>query len=154
MSHLTSSRCIVLNSMVTLCCFPLQEFLLCRDELGDPRRCLPEGRDVTACSFEFFRLIKKHCHQEFTQYANCLDKSSSDLHFRHCRNTQGVYDKCVLDNLKLERPGYGYFCRAQVHDSPRPKPQERQRPTYDDVPNFLPDDEPRTKAPYESRFFI
>lgn len=35
------------------------------------------------------------------------------FHFR-CRNTQGVYDKCVFDNLNIERPEYGYFCRAKV----------------------------------------
>lgn len=31
-----------------------------------------------------------------------------------CRNTQGVYDKCVFDNMGIERPEYGYFCRAKV----------------------------------------
>lgn len=34
--------------------------------------------------------------------------------FFRCRNTQGAYDKCVLDNLQIDRPEYGYFCRAKV----------------------------------------
>lgn len=125
--------------------------MLCRDELKDPRKCLKEGRDVTSCTFDFFRLIKKSCHAEFTQYANCLDKSSSDLHFKHCRNTQNVFDKCVLENLKIERPGYGYFTRAQVHATDRPKPPQREKPVYTDIPDSLPDDAPRPPAKYGSR---
>lgn len=128
--------------------------MLCREEECDPRKCLNEGKDVTACSLEFFRLVKKWCHAEFTQYANCLDKSSADLGYRHCRNTQGVYDKCVLDNLQIDRPGYGYFCRAQVHDTDRPKPPERPRPVFEDVPNKIPDDEPRVKSNYGTRTFV
>jgi len=56
--------------------------MLCRQELNDPRKCLAEGRAVTACALEFFRKVKKTCYAEFTQYANCLDKSSGDLHFK------------------------------------------------------------------------
>lgn len=59
-----------------------QEFMLCRKELNDPRQCLAEGRAVTACALEFFRKVKKTCYEEFSQYANCLDKSSGDLHFK------------------------------------------------------------------------
>lgn len=31
-----------------------------------------------------------------------------------CRKTQGVFDKCVSDNLGIDRPEYGYFTRAKV----------------------------------------
>lgn len=54
----------------------LQEFLLCRTEEKDPRKCLNEGKELTACAFEFFRKVKANCTEEFTQYANCIDKSS------------------------------------------------------------------------------
>lgn len=128
--------------------------MLCRQELEDPRKCLNEGKEVTACSLEFFRMIKKWCHAEFTQYANCLDKSSSDLGYKHCRNTQQVYDKCVLDNLKVERPGYGYFCRAQIHDTKRPKPPEPEKRVYYGTPADLPPDEPTPKANYGTRTFF
>lgn len=134
--------------------FLFQEFLLCRDELQDPRKCLKEGKDVTNCSFEFFRLIKKTCHAEFAQYAHCLDKSSADMNYKHCRNTQNVFDKCVLDNLNIERPGYGYFCRAQIVNTNRPKPPAPAKPHYDDVPPGLPDDAPRTPANYGGRTFV
>ncbi len=55
--------------------------MLCRQEYKDPRQCLNEGKAVTACSLDFFRKIKKACAQEFTQFANCLDKSSADFSF-------------------------------------------------------------------------
>lgn len=128
--------------------------MLCREELGDPRKCIKEGKEVTNCSLEFFRLIKKSCHAEFAQYANCLDQSSSDLQYKHCRNTQNVYDKCVLDNLKLERPGYGYFCRAQIVDTKRQKPTV-EKPHYEGVPHDLPgDDVQKPPANYGSRQWI
>lgn len=128
--------------------------MLCRTELGDPRKCLNEGKEVTNCSFEFFRLLKKSCHAEFAQYANCLDQSSADLQYKHCRNTQNVYDKCVLDNMNLERPGYGHFCRVQLVESNRPKPVA-EKPHYKGVPSEMPgDDIERTPANYGSRTFI
>lgn len=56
--------------------------MLCRKELDDPRKCIAEGKAVTACALEFFRQVKKTCHAEFTQYATCLDKSSGDLSYK------------------------------------------------------------------------
>lgn len=98
--------------------------------------------------------MKKSCRAEFSQYAHCLDKSSSDLGYKHCRNTQNVLDKCVLDNLGIERPGYGYYCRAKVHATDRPKPEPRPRKVYDDVPVGLPADAPKPKANYGDRWII
>lgn len=68
-------------STVNTVTFWLQEFSLCRQENNDPRKCLDEGKAVTACSLNFFRQVKKSCAQEFTQFANCLEKSSSDFSF-------------------------------------------------------------------------
>ncbi|CRK90926.1 CLUMA_CG004615, isoform A [Clunio marinus] len=128
------------------------EFMLCRDELDDPRKCIAEGRAVTACALEFFRKVKKSCYEEFTQYTTCLDKSSGDLAFKHCRLTQGVYDKCMLDNLNLERPPYGYFCRVRVHHTDRPEPEKPGKVVYADATPGLPDDYPRTPAKFGARF--
>lgn len=55
-----------------------QEFMLCRMEEKDPRKCLAEGKAVTACTMDFFRKVKGSCLNEFNQYANCIDKSSGD----------------------------------------------------------------------------
>ncbi|XP_012251742.2 NADH dehydrogenase [ubiquinone] 1 alpha subcomplex subunit 8 [Athalia rosae] len=120
------------------CEYQNNEFMLCRQELDDPRPCIQEGKLVTACTLEFFRKLKKTCYDEFTQYTRCLDKSSSRLEYDRCRMTQSIYDKCVLDNLNLERPQFGYFCEVKVHDSPRPKPQPQPKAVYPDIPDHLP----------------
>jgi len=43
------------------------------------RACLKEGKDVTRCTNNFFRMVKRSCAHEFTQYATCLDKSNNRL---------------------------------------------------------------------------
>ncbi|XP_063589238.1 NADH dehydrogenase [ubiquinone] 1 alpha subcomplex subunit 8-like [Penaeus indicus] len=128
------------------------EFMLCRAEEKDPRKCIAEGKAVTACSLDFFRKIKKSCLEEFTQYSNCLDKSSKDLGFRHCRNTQSIYDKCVLDNLEIERPEFGYFCRPKIVDSARPKPAVDAPLEFPDAPEPLPE-APARPSRYGTRFY-
>jgi NADH dehydrogenase (ubiquinone) 1 alpha subcomplex subunit 8 len=56
--------------------------MLCKTELSDPRKCVNEGKAVTGCTLEFFRKMKKFCHEEIEQYANCLDMSSTKLEFK------------------------------------------------------------------------
>ncbi|XP_067629701.1 NADH dehydrogenase [ubiquinone] 1 alpha subcomplex subunit 8 [Eurosta solidaginis] len=127
------------------------EFMLCRQELDDPRACINEGKAVTSCALDFFRKVKKTCHEEFVQYATCLDKSSGNMAFGHCRKTQGVFDKCVFDNLGIERPDYGYFTRAKIHSTERPAPPQPEKREYPDATPGLPADYPRPPAKYESR---
>ncbi|XP_026756005.1 NADH dehydrogenase [ubiquinone] 1 alpha subcomplex subunit 8 [Galleria mellonella] len=129
------------------------EFMLCRFEEKDPRKCINEGKAVTACTMEFFRKVKRSCLSEFNQYANCIDKSSGDFGLSHCRKTQSVFDKCVLDNLNLERPDFGYFCEARVHDTKRPKPLPEPKAEYPDATPALPDDAERKPARFGSRFY-
>lgn len=59
----------------------------------------------------------------------------------------------MLEKLNMERPEYGFYARAQIHDSPRPKPAPEPKPVYDDLPNKLPDDAEQPRAKYGSRFF-
>ena len=56
-----------------------------------------------------------------------------------CRNTQAAYDKCVLDKLNVERPGFGYFCEVKIHDSKRPKPEGEKAVDYPDATPGLPE---------------
>ncbi|KAF4521579.1 hypothetical protein B566_EDAN001299 [Ephemera danica] len=114
------------------------EFMLCRDELGDPRKCLNEGKAVTNCALNFFRKMKKSCNEEF----------------EHCRKTQTVFDKCALDTLGLERPDYGYFCRPHVHNTARPKPQLPEKDVYPDATPGLPQDYPKPPAKHGSRYIF
>lgn len=72
--------------------------------------------------------------------------------FFSCRNTQGVLDKCMLDNLNIERPAYGYYCRVKVHHTDRPEPPKKEKIVYPDAVPALPDDYPRPPAKYGSRF--
>jgi len=134
------------------CEYHNNEFVLCQDELRDPRKCLDEGKAVTACALDFFRKIKQTCYDEFTQYYNCIDKSSGAGKFEPCRKTQAVYDKCVLDKLNIERPAYGYFCEVKIHDSKRPKPEPEKSIEYPDATRGLDKDAPLPEARFGSRF--
>ncbi|CAG9794226.1 unnamed protein product [Diatraea saccharalis] len=129
------------------------EFMLCRMEEQDPRKCINEGKVVTACTMDFFRKVKKACLSEFNQYANCVDKSSGDFSLTQCRKTQGVYDKCMLEKLNIERPAFGYFCEARVHDTKRPKPPVEPKAVYPDATPALPEDREKVPARFGSRFY-
>ncbi|EPB68160.1 hypothetical protein ANCCEY_12751 [Ancylostoma ceylanicum] len=65
--------------------FFLQEFMLRRKELEDPRATLKEGTcsagaAVTACGIEFLQSLKKSCMQETEKLANCIDHGSAKLY--------------------------------------------------------------------------
>ncbi|XP_057322470.1 NADH dehydrogenase [ubiquinone] 1 alpha subcomplex subunit 8 [Microplitis mediator] len=127
------------------------EFMLCRKEL-DAVRCVNEGKAVTACALDFLRKLKKNCYQEFDQYYNCVYRSSSNVSFMPCRNTQEVLDKCVFEHMNIERPSYGYFCEVKVHDTKRPKPVE-DLPEYEPIAAKLPEDVPKPPARFGSRWW-
>ncbi|XP_063217840.1 NADH dehydrogenase [ubiquinone] 1 alpha subcomplex subunit 8 [Bacillus rossius redtenbacheri] len=134
------------------CEYQSNEFMLCRKELQDPRKCLNEGKAVTGCVLDFYQKVKSSCFDEFTQYANCLNKSSGNFALEKCRKTQAVYDKCVTDNLGIERPPVDYFSKVRVHNTSRPKPEPPRPDVYPDATPRLPDDYPREPAKYGSRF--
>jgi len=123
------------------------EFMLCRIETEDPRMCVKEGAAVTSCSLDFFKKLKTSCAPEFTSYAMCLERGSDSFLFAQCRKTQAVFDACVMENLKLERPHYGYHCLPKIHETDRPKPIEEKPAwmTSDKAVKLkeLPDDFPR-----------
>jgi len=98
-----------------------KEFMLCRAEDQDPRKCINEGKEVTRCGFEFLSKVKKTCLAEFNQYANCIDYADVNMNFRYCRKTQAVYDDCIKEHFGQDRPEMGYFTRARVHNAKRPK---------------------------------
>lgn len=130
------------------------EFMLCRQELKDPRACVAVGKQVTSCAMGVLRKIKKECLEEFKQYANCIDKSSSNMAFRHCRRTQNIFDTCMKDKLEIARPDFGYFCRGRVHKTLRPEPPKDPCPCEPVVPDStpsLPDDTPRCPPRFGSR---
>jgi NADH dehydrogenase (ubiquinone) 1 alpha subcomplex subunit 8 len=52
----------------------------------------------------------------------------------------------------MDRPEYGYFCRAKVHDTIRPKPDAVPKEIYADATPSLPENTPLPPAKYGSRF--
>ncbi|KAL2726967.1 NADH dehydrogenase ubiquinone 1 alpha subcomplex subunit 8 [Vespula squamosa] len=135
------------------CEWQSNEFMLCKEEEKDARRCINEGKALTACALDFFKQLKKHCREDFEQYVRCLERSSGTMELSKCRNTQAIVDKCVLDKLNIERPSFGYFCEAKIHDSSRPRPKE-------EVPEFpgalppLPKEKPEVPGKYGSRYLF
>uniref|UniRef100_A0ABI7XNX2 NADH dehydrogenase [ubiquinone] 1 alpha subcomplex subunit 8 n=1 Tax=Felis catus TaxID=9685 RepID=A0ABI7XNX2_FELCA len=104
------------------CDKPNKEFMLCRWEEKDPRRCLEEGRLVNKCALDFFRQIKLHCAEPFTEYWTCIDYSSLQL-LRRCRKQQAKFDECVLDKLGWVRPDLGELSKVTKVKTDRPLPE-------------------------------
>jgi len=131
------------------------EYMLCKEEEKDPRKCLKEGKAVTQCTLKFFQMIKKSCATELTTYAQCLDKSSSDMHIKYCRNTQAYFDSCMLTKMGMERPHYGYLCEPRIHVTDRPKPPQEPPALYPDaIPELPPDSVRRDPAKHGARLPI
>lgn len=127
------------------------EFVLCRQELRDPRKCVSEGKAVTNCALSFFKKVKQSCFDEFQVYATCVDQSSSSFDLTLCRNTQHVFDQCMKDKLGIDRPPYDYFSKPFVHDSKRPKPKPEDPLVFANIPKRLDESQPRTDPKYGSR---
>ncbi|VDO98738.1 unnamed protein product [Soboliphyme baturini] len=126
-----------------------KEFILCRNEYEDPRKCLAEGRHVTACGVRFFQHVKKLCADSFTDYMNCVDNSSEKLLLAPCRRFQRVFDRCMLDNMNIERPRIGYYSVPHIHKTQRPPVDKQDFPDYkseaDKVIKELPENYPIRK---------
>ncbi|XP_041530808.1 NADH dehydrogenase [ubiquinone] 1 alpha subcomplex subunit 8 [Microtus oregoni] len=129
-----------------------KEFMLCRWEEKDPRRCLQEGKLVNSCALSFFRQIKRHCAEPFTEYWTCLDYSNTQM-FRHCRKQQAKFDKCVLDELGWVRPDLGELSKVTKVKTDRPLPENpyHSRPRPEPNPVIEGDLKP---AKHGSRFFF
>ena len=99
-----------------------KEYMLCRKEERDPRKCLPYGQDVTECGIDFYKKVKKTCRGELEWYSTCLEFTGQETSYHRCRNEQAIYDTC-MDQNGFERAPFGHFLKIRVHDSERPKPK-------------------------------
>lgn len=72
---------------------PNEAFMECRTDSKDPRKCLAEGREVTRCALDFFRVVKGSCNEAFTAHWTCLDEQNQS--FKACRKTQKAFDACM-----------------------------------------------------------
>ncbi|GAV01244.1 hypothetical protein RvY_11984 [Ramazzottius varieornatus] len=130
-----------------------KEFMLCRAEEKDPRRCLKEGKQVTECSLDFFRKIKKHCYRQFERHWHCVENQTPEMNPKYCRRSQAYFDHCVKEHLGQDPPVIGHFAQVRIHDSTRPKPNWQPIREYEPTPS-LPEDYPKPDAAYGSRAFF
>lgn len=112
-----------------------KEFMLCRSEERDPRKCLEYGRQVTDCGLKFFKKVKKSCREELEWYTKCLDFSGNQPMYRDCRNEQALFDSCMYEH-GFERAPYGHFQMVRIHDSERPRPKHITPVFEDAVPSW------------------
>ncbi|EWY95816.1 NADH-ubiquinone oxidoreductase 20.8 kDa subunit [Fusarium oxysporum NRRL 32931] len=79
------------------------DYMQCKNE--NPGRgeleCLKEGRRVTRCASSVIKDINTHCLAEFRKHWECLDDRNHQLW--QCRPAEWKLNKCVYDNLKLEK---------------------------------------------------
>ena len=129
-----------------------KEFMLCRWEEKDPRKCLNEGREVSKCALDFFRQIKLHCAEPFTSYWTCLDYTGLQ-ELRLCRSQQRVFDECVLEKLGWVRPDLGQLSKVTKVKTDRPLPENVFHSRPKPAPNPPPEGELKP-AKHGSRLFF
>ncbi|RPB00029.1 NADH dehydrogenase, alpha subcomplex, subunit 8 [Choiromyces venosus 120613-1] len=80
-----------------------EDYMLCKHEAKGrgPVDCLREGRKVTRCASSVLADINKYCLKEFRAHWECLDQANHKLF--SCRAEEKPYNKCVFNNLKLEK---------------------------------------------------
>ena len=96
--------------------------MLCSSEERDPRKCLKEGREVTACGLRFLQRVKATCREEVETYARCIEWTTENSVNLFCSKEMNIMDACLEKKLNIIRPPFGYFCQMRIHESKRPKP--------------------------------
>ncbi|XP_015792427.1 NADH dehydrogenase [ubiquinone] 1 alpha subcomplex subunit 8 [Tetranychus urticae] len=122
-----------------------KDFMLCKLEEKDPRKCLEEGKKLTACGKEFYRNVRNSCKQELEALTNCVLWNSESLALSKCRDQETIYDACMYRKLGMEKPPFGYFAQVRVHDPERPKPA-KWVPEFPEPSGIVPHDMPEREA--------
>ncbi|EPE08429.1 nadh-ubiquinone oxidoreductase kda subunit [Ophiostoma piceae UAMH 11346] len=63
--------------------------------------CLKEGRRVTRCARSVLEDINKSCLDTFRQHWQCLENNNQQMW--QCRPEEWKFNKCVFENLNLEK---------------------------------------------------
>ena len=102
--------------------------MLCRLEENDPRKCLQYNKEVSKCALDFFNKVKVNCAETFTDYWHCLDSAPGGrMSYRHCMETQKLFDACMLDKVGIQRPPIGDMARLRLHQTTRKRPVEEKK---------------------------
>jgi len=91
-----------------------------------------------------------------SSFTNRLVLTIVFLLFVSCRKTQYPFDKCMLDKVGIERPYVGYFSKARVHHTNRPKPEvhiEMPEPFVKHPTHRLTDPQPEATKRRPGEFF-
>ncbi|CAN8100261.1 unnamed protein product [Discula destructiva] len=95
------------------------DFMKCKTEKAGVGQfeCLKEGRRVTRCARSVIEDINTHCLAQFRQHWECLDNNNQQLW--QCRADEWRLNKCVFDNLKLEKTIPDASGNLPIHERPQ-----------------------------------
>lgn len=100
----TSAPLLSASYFIGARCQPYNDdFMACKEEKAGNGEfgCLKEGRRVTRCAASVLSDINKHCLDSFRLHWRCLEQNNHEL--KNCRKAEVLFNKCVFDNLKLEK---------------------------------------------------
>ncbi|ODQ53193.1 NADH dehydrogenase, alpha subcomplex, subunit 8 [Saitoella complicata NRRL Y-17804] len=100
----TSAPLLSASFFIGARCQPYSDdYMLCKQEAGGKGAapCLKEGRRVTRCAISVLEDMNKSCAEVFKTHYECLEKQNHELYA--CRPAERALNKCVFDNLKLEK---------------------------------------------------
>ncbi|ODV65324.1 NADH dehydrogenase, alpha subcomplex, subunit 8 [Hyphopichia burtonii NRRL Y-1933] len=114
----TSAPLLSASYFIGAKCKPYNDdFMLCKDEKnGGTLECLKEGRRVTRCAISVLKDINKYCFDEFKLHYECLEQENHRL--GNCRSSEKLLNKCVFNNLKLEKKIPGVENQIHLNENP------------------------------------
>ncbi|KAF2840412.1 NADH dehydrogenase, alpha subcomplex, subunit 8 [Patellaria atrata CBS 101060] len=79
------------------------DYMMCKTEANGrgELECMKEGRRVTRCAASVIADVNTHCLSEFRKHWMCLENWNQQLW--QCRRFERDLNKCVFENLKLEK---------------------------------------------------
>lgn len=105
------------------------DFMLCKEEAQGTGEldCLKEGRRVTRCAASVIKDINAHCAESFKLHWQCLNENNHKM--LSCRKAETLLNKCVFENLKLEKEIPGAEEQVHLKKNPRFNPIFPDRPS-------------------------
>ncbi|KAI9762993.1 MAG: hypothetical protein M4579_000056 [Chaenotheca gracillima] len=111
----TSAPLLSASFFIGARCKPYNDdFMVCKTQSNGKGEieCMKEGRKVSRCAASVIADIRTHCLDQFRSHWKCLDNNNQQLW--QCRPLERNLNKCVFDNLKLEKSIPG----APKHETP------------------------------------
>jgi len=105
------------------CDLESKEYMLCKLEEKDPRKCLTEGKALTMCGHDFFNKVGATCKTEVERVGKCMEWSDRHIRMFNCHKDRKIMQQCLLEKLDMRKPEFGHFTQLRVHETQRPKPK-------------------------------